>query len=184
MRQRMVPLAEGVVVEVGFGSGLNLPYYDAGKVTRLVGVDPDATMLALAKRRSGTVPFVLELLHAFGESLPLADGCADTVILAYALCTIPEPQAALAEARRILKPGGRLVFLEHGQADPGWHRGLQERLNRAWGVLAGGCNLNRNPISLVRGAGFEIADARREPFPARFWLLGSHHCGVALRPPG
>src|SRR5437868_7027985 len=84
MRQRMVSLAEGVVVEVGFGSGLNLPYYDAGKVTRLVGVDPDATMLALARRRSGAVPFALECLQAGGESLPLADGCTDTVVLAYA----------------------------------------------------------------------------------------------------
>jgi ubiquinone/menaquinone biosynthesis C-methylase UbiE len=184
MRRRMVPLAEGVVVEVGFGSGLNLPYYDAGKVTRLVGVDPDATMLALARRRSGWVPFALECLQAGGERLPLADGCADTVVVAYALCTIPEPQAALAEVRRILKPGGRLVFLEHGQAEPDWHRGLQERLNRVWGLLAGGCNLNRDPVGLVRGAGFEVGEARRERFPARFWLLGSHHAGVALRPSG
>lgn len=182
MRQRMVSLAEGVVVEVGFGSGLNLPYYDAGKVTRLVGVDPDATMLALARRRSGAVPFALECLQAGGESLPLADGCADTVVLAYALCTIPEPHAALVEVRRILKPGGRLVFLEHGQAEPGWQRGLQERLNCVWGVLAAGCHLNRDPIGLVRAAGFEVGEARHERFPTGLWLLGSHHCGVALRP--
>ena len=184
MRQRMVPLAKGVVVEVGFGSGLNLPYYDAVKVTRLVGVDPDATMLALARRRSGTVPFALECLQAYGESLPLPDGCADTVVLAYVLCTVLDPQAALAEVRRILKPGGRLVFLEHGQAEPGWHRGLQEGLNRVWGVLAGGCKLNRDPVGLVRGVGFEVGEARQERFPARFWPLGSHHCGVALRPSG
>jgi ubiquinone/menaquinone biosynthesis C-methylase UbiE len=182
MRQRMVPLAEGVVVEVGFGSGLNLPYYDAGKVMRLVGVDPDATMLALARRRRDTVPFALECLQAEGERLPLADRCADTVVIAYALCTIPDPRAALAEVRRILKPGGRLLFLEHGQAEPAWHRGLQERVNRAWGVLAGGCNLNRDPVALVGSAGFEVGEADRERFPARFWLLGSHHCGVALRP--
>lgn len=117
MRQRMVPLVRGVVVEVGFGSGLNLPYYNAGNVKRLIGVDPDPTMLALAKRQKGTVSFTLECLQAGGESIPLAAGSADTVVVAYALCTIPEPQAALAEIRRILKPGGRLVFLEHGQGE-------------------------------------------------------------------
>jgi ubiquinone/menaquinone biosynthesis C-methylase UbiE len=181
MRQRMVPLAQGVVVEVGFGSGLNLPYYDAGKVKRLIGIDPDATMLALANRQNGALPFVLECLQAGAENMPLADGSADTVVVAYALCTIPEPPAALAEIRRVLKPDGRLVFLEHGQAASGWHRGLQQRLNRMWGVLAGGCNLNRDPLRLMWDAGFEIREARQERFPASFWLLGNHYSGVALR---
>jgi Methyltransferase domain len=93
MRQRMVPLAQGVVVEVGFGSGLNLPYYDAGKVKRLIGADPDATMLALANRQNDALPFVLECLQAGAENMPLADGSADTAVVAYALCTILEPQA-------------------------------------------------------------------------------------------
>ena len=88
MRQRMVPLADGVVVEVGFGSGLNLPYYDPAKVTRLIGVDPDETMLSLAKRQSGAMPFVMECLQAGAESMPLAAGFADTAVIAYALCTI------------------------------------------------------------------------------------------------
>ena len=144
MRQRMVPRAQGVIVEVGFGSGLNLPYYDPSKVTRLIGVDPDDTMLSLAKRQSAAVPFAVECVQAGAESMPLADGFADTAVVAYALCTIPEPQMALAEIRRILKPGGRLVFLEHGQAEPGFCKGVQNWLNRVWGALAGGCNLNRN----------------------------------------
>jgi ubiquinone/menaquinone biosynthesis C-methylase UbiE len=178
----MVPLARGVVVEIGFGSGLNLPYYDPARVERLIGVEPDATMLALARRQSATLPFAPEYLEAQGESMPLADGFADTVVVAYALCTIPEPPAALAEIRRILKPGGRLVFLEHGQVEPGWRRGLQNRLNRLWGVLAAGCNLNRDPIRLIREAGFDLPDPRRERFPLTFWLLGNHYSGVALRP--
>src|SRR6266446_2623850 len=117
MRQRMVPLAQGVVVEVGFGSGLNLPYYDAGKVTRLVGVDPDETMLSLAKRQSGAKSFAIECLQAGAESMPLADSFADTAVVAYALCTIPAPQTALAEIHRILKAGGRVVFVEHRQVE-------------------------------------------------------------------
>jgi SAM-dependent methyltransferase len=183
MRERMVPLAQGAVVEIGFGSGLNLRYYDAGKVTRLVGVDPDATMLSLAKRQNGGRPYPVECIQAGGENVPLDDACADTVVVAYALCTIPEPQAALAEARRILKPGGQLIFLEHGQAEPGWRKRLQNRLNGAWGVLAGGCNLNRDPIHLVRNAGFDLREACEERFPLRFWLLGGHYSGVALRRP-
>jgi ubiquinone/menaquinone biosynthesis C-methylase UbiE len=183
MRQRMVPLAEGVVVEVGFGSGLNLPYYDATKVRRLVGADPDGTMLALAGRQSRALPFALECLQACGESMPLTDGFADTVVVAYAFCTIPHPAAALAEIRRILKPGGRLIFLEHLQANAGWRRRLQDRLNRFWGALAGGCNLNRNPFQLVASAGFGIRDTWQEGFPPAFWLLGSHYAGVAVRPP-
>jgi ubiquinone/menaquinone biosynthesis C-methylase UbiE len=181
MRQRMVPLAEGVVVEVGFGSGLNLPYYDAGKVRRLVGVDPDGTMLALAKPQSRALPFEVECLQACGESMPLADAFADTVVVAYAFCTIPQPAAALAEIQRILKPGGQLIFLEHGQANAGWRRTLQDRSNRLWGALAGGCNLNRNPLQLVTKAGFDIREVWHEGFPPAFWLLGSHYAGIAIR---
>lgn len=183
MRERMVPQAQGVVVEIGFGSGLNLRYYDPAKVTKLVGVDPDATMLSLAKRQNGGTPFALECLQAVGENIPLADGHADTVVVAYALCTIPQPHAALAEAHRILKPGGCLIFLEHGQAEARWRKELQNKLNRVWGALAGGCNLDRDPIGLVRNAGFDVREARKEQFPATFWLLGSHYSGVAFAAP-
>lgn len=179
MRRRMVPHAKGVVVEVGFGSGLNLPYYDAAKVTRLIGVDPDGTMLALAKRRA--MPFDVEYLQACGESMPLANGLADTVVVAYAFCTVQQPEAALAEIRRILKPDGRLIFLEHGQANANWRRRLQDRLNRAWGALAGGCNLNRDPFQLVADARFDIRDSWHEKFPPAFWLLGSHYAGIGIR---
>ena len=92
MRRRMVPLAEGIVVEVGFGSGLNLPYYDAAKVERLIGVDPDSTMLALAGPQSRSLPFDVECLQACGESMPLTDNFADTVVVTYAFCTIPQPR--------------------------------------------------------------------------------------------
>ncbi|WP_244560139.1 class I SAM-dependent methyltransferase [Ensifer aridi] len=178
----MLPLAEGIVVEVGFGSGLNLPYYDAAKVARLVGVDPDITMLALAKRRSSSLPFEVEPLRACGESMPLTDDFADTVVVTYALCSIPQPLAALREIQRILKPTGRLIFIEHGQAEEPRRRRWQERLNRPWGWFAGGCQLNRDPLCLVRQAGFWLLEEERQRFPLSFWQLGTHYAGVATRP--
>lgn len=184
MRRRMIPLAQGIVVEVGFGSGLNLPYYHAARVKRLVGVDPDGTMLGLAGPKSRALPFAVECIRASGESLPLADGFADTVVVTYAFCTIPDPQAALGEIQRILKPTGRLIFIEHGQAEGPWCRSWQERLNRLWGSLAGGCHLNRDPLRLIREAGFRLGETEHARFPLPFWQLGSHHAGVASPPTG
>lgn len=180
MRRRMIPRAKGVVVEVGFGSGLNLPYYDAARVERLVGIDPDGTMLGLAGPRSRTLPFDVECLRAGGESLPLADAFADTVVVTYAFCTIPDAMTALAEIRRVLKPSGRLVFIEHGRSDRARCRKWQERLNRLWGRLAGGCHLDREPLELIRRAGFHLVEEESGRFPLPFWQLGSHHAGVAV----
>lgn len=179
MRRRMIPRATGIVVEVGIGSGLNLPFYDALRVKRLVGIDPDGTMLGMAARQSRPPPFHVECIRAGGESLPLTDGFADTVVVTYAFCTIPDPEAALDEIRRVLKPTGRLIFIEHGQAEGRLCRGWQERLNRLWGRLAGGCHLNRDPLRLMRGAGFRVVEAERGRFPPLFWQLGSHHAGIA-----
>jgi ubiquinone/menaquinone biosynthesis C-methylase UbiE len=141
MRQRVIHEAEGTVVEVGFGSGLNLPHYDPGRVTKLVGIDPDPSMLTIARREVARSAVRADCLEAGGESIPLESGYADTVVVSYALCTIPHPLAALAEIRRILKLGGRLLFLEHGRSER-WHGRLQDRLNRPWRFIAGGCNLN------------------------------------------
>jgi ubiquinone/menaquinone biosynthesis C-methylase UbiE len=178
----MIPLAEGVVVEVGFGSGLNLAYYDTAKVKRVVGVDPDRTMLALAGPQSHGMPFDVERLRASGESMPLTDNFADTVVVTYALCTIAKPEAALMEIRRILKPAGKLIFIEHGQAEEPLCRRWQERLNRPWGWFAGGCHLNRNPLRLIREAGFGLFDVEYGRFPLPFWQLGNHYAGVAIPP--
>ncbi|MBZ9971494.1 class I SAM-dependent methyltransferase [Mesorhizobium sp. BR1-1-12] len=180
MRRRLIPRAQGIVVEVGFGSGLNLPYYDAARVERLVGIDPDGTMLGLAEPKIRSLPFDVDCIRASGERLPLIDGLADTVVVTYAFCTIPDPDAALTEIRRILKPMGRLIFIEHGQAEGPRGRRWQERLNKPWGQIAGGCHLNRQPLHLIREAGFRIVEEERGRFPLPFWQLGSHYAGVAV----
>ena len=178
MRKRMVPRARGVVVEVGFGSGLNLPYYDPRGVDLLIGIEPDAAMIELAQEALDKTAFPAELRQGVGEKLPLKDAMADTVVVTYAFCTIPEPDKALAEIRRVLKPGGRLLFCEHARAG-GWRGSLQRGLNGAWSGLFGGCNLTRDPVSAIEAAGFTTDDVLVERFSLPRAMLGMHYSGEA-----
>lgn len=178
MRRRIVPRARGVVVEVGFGSGLNLPYYDARLVDLLIGIEPDETMIKLAQAELDKAAFPAEVRQGFGEKLPLKDAMADTVVVTYAFCTIPEPAKALDEIRRVLKPNGRLLFCEHAGTD-GWRGSLQRGLNGAWRALAGGCNITRDPVPTIEAAGFKIVDVLVERFPLSLMLLGKHYSGEA-----
>lgn len=156
-RSKIVPEASGVVLEVGFGSGHNADFYDRSKITRLFALEPSAAMRRKAHKRVGAVPFPIDWIDLKAEEIPLDAGSVDTVLITYTLCTIPDVATALAGMKRVLKPGGKLVFLEHGAApDPGVRR-WQDRLNPVWGKLGGGCNLNRDPVGLIRAAGFEIA---------------------------
>jgi SAM-dependent methyltransferase len=160
MRQRakVVPLAQGDVVEVGFGSGLNLPFYDSAKVRHVWAVEPSKAMWARARGRVPAVGFPVELLAASAEEIPLADRSADTVLVTYTLCTLPDVQRAVREMARILKPGGDLIFCEHGLApDPGVRR-WQNRLNPIWKALSGGCNLNRPVPSVLEQGGFQLRE--------------------------
>ncbi|QWG22029.1 class I SAM-dependent methyltransferase [Bradyrhizobium sediminis] len=178
MRKRIVPRAKGVVVEVGFGSGLNLPFYDPKRVHLLIGIEPDEAMIKLAQEELDKTAFPAELRQGVGEKLPLKDAMADTVVVTYAFCTIPEPARALDEIRRVLKPGGQLLFCEHARAD-GWRGSLQRGLNGAWSGLFGGCNLTRDPVSVIEAAGFTTADVVVEGFSLPRMLLGMHYSGQA-----
>lgn len=180
MRQWIVPEAGGVVAEIGFGSGLNLPYYDAERVERLIAIDPDEKMLDLARRKLPAQEMKIELLPGRGECLPLESASVDSVVVTYAFCTIPSPVSALQEIRRVLKPDGRLLFGEHGAADRPLCRRVQTRLNGLWGKLAGGCNLNRCPVGLIEAAGFDVRKLHQECFPLHLWPLGKHSVGVAV----
>jgi len=177
-RRRVVPQAQGRVVEIGLGTGLNLPFYDPARVSEVIGVDPAGSMLRRARRRAGEVAFPVSLKAVSGELLPFEAGEADTVVCTYALCTIPDPEAALAEMRRVLKPGGRLLFVEHGAAPDAGVRRWQDRLNGPWGRIAGGCNLNRPIFALIEGAGFRLQGRDsgylpRLPKPLAYNYLGA-----------
>jgi len=157
-RNKIVPKATGRVLELGFGSGLNLEFYDPGRVERIWALEPAAEMWRLARAASERSPIRVEWLEAGAERVPLPDASVDTVLVTYTLCTIPDVDAALAEARRVLAPGGRLLFCEHGEApDPGVRR-WQRRLNPVWSRLGGGCNLDRPIPALLGRGGFEIAE--------------------------
>jgi len=155
-RARVVPLASGRVLEIGIGSGLNLPFYAPGMVEHLWGLDPSRELWALAQANRESVDFDVEFIEAPAACIPLASASADSVVITYTLCTIPEVLPALEEVRRVLKPGGRLLFCEHGAAPDLAVRRFQDRLNPVWRLLAGGCNLNRPVPDLLERGGFRI----------------------------
>ncbi|MBK6981568.1 MAG: class I SAM-dependent methyltransferase [Betaproteobacteria bacterium] len=158
MRQRgkVVPQARGRVLEVGIGSGLNLPFYDAAKVSKVWGLDPSQEMIGMARRAAASLPFEVEFIGLPGDEIPLDDASIDTVVVTYTLCTIPDAAAALRQIDRVLRPGGELIFCEHGEAPDAGVRRWQDRLNPVWKRLAGGCHLNRPIPALIEAGGFRI----------------------------
>jgi ubiquinone/menaquinone biosynthesis C-methylase UbiE len=154
-RQRLVDRAEGRVLEVGIGSGLNLPLYGS-KVTAVVGVDPSSALLTLARARANGTALPVTLMQAEAEAMPIEDNCVEMVLSAWTLCSVRDIHQVLGEIRRVLKPGGRFIFVEHGRApEPGVAR-WQDRLTPAWRKFAGGCHLNRDIRALVQNAGFRF----------------------------
>lgn len=178
-RQKVVPLAEGDILEVGIGSGLNIPHYDADKVKSVIGVDPDPKMYEIGRSRRENAEFPLEVLKESAEKLSLESESIDTALVTYSFCTIPDPASALSEIRRVLKPTGRLLFCEHGRStNPGTAR-WQDRLNPFWKRLAGGCNINRDMSGLIRGAGFSLETIENYSLPGTPGFVGFHYRGSA-----
>jgi len=155
-RARLIPVAAGVVLEIGVGSALNIPAYSA-RVERLFALDPSLELWRLGRRRVGSAPFPIEFIPASAERIPLRDEAVDTVVTTWTLCTIPEPTTALREMRRVLRPSGTLVFIEHGWSPDARVRAWQERLNPLWKRVAGGCTLDRRIDRLIAGAGFQMS---------------------------
>lgn len=155
-REKVVPLAGGRVLEIGIGSGLNLPYYDPARIRHLYGLDPSREMWALARGNRARIDFGMDFIEASAETIPLDSASVDTVMMTYTLCSIPDWRRALEEMRRVLKANGQLLFCEHGAAPDPRVRRWQERLDPLWMRLSGGCHLNRSIPALLEQGGFRI----------------------------
>ncbi|HMS49354.1 MAG: class I SAM-dependent methyltransferase [Candidatus Microthrix subdominans] len=164
-RSHVIPGAVGTVVELGFGTGTNLEFYDVDAVDEVLAIDPASGARNRAAARISNWPKPVRWVALDGEHLPMEDASVDTVVAAFTLCTIPDVASALAEARRVLKPNGQLRYLEHGLHDDSRVAARQRLIEPVWKVFSGGCHLTRDPDELVREAGFELIESTRHTMP-------------------
>lgn len=177
-RDKIVPQAVGDVLEIGMGTGLNLPHYNAAQVTRLVGLDPGIELHGLTQKRAQAAGISVECVSLEAEVLPFDDASFDTLVVTYSLCTISDPLAALQEMARVLKPQGRLLYCEHGLAPDAAVARWQRRVTPVWRRLAGGCCLDRCTPQLLQQAGFLLEDAQQGYVPGPR-LLAYNYWGCA-----
>ena len=177
-REKIVHLAEGDVLEIGFGSGLNLPYYDRDKVRRIFGLEPSEGMRRKAQPNVDASGLDVEFIDLPGEEIPLESQSVDTVLVTFTLCSIDDAVAALECMRRVLKPGGKLLYCEHGAAPDDRVRRWQDRLNPGWKRVSGGCNMNRDVPGLIESTGFSITTDERMYIPGPK-ILSYNYWGAA-----
>ena len=178
-REKVVPRAQGTVLEIGIGTGLNLPYYNSDQVEKLIGLDPSEASWELAASRAKDIGFPIEFIGLPGEQIPLAENSVDTIVMTYSLCTIPDPVAALKGMARVLRPEGTMYYAEHGRAPDESVRRWQNRLDRPWGAIAGGCHLNRDIPALLSEGGFHSEDRESMYLPGTPRFAGFNVWGSA-----
>jgi ubiquinone/menaquinone biosynthesis C-methylase UbiE len=155
-RAKVAPMVEGVVLELGFGSGRNVPFLDASRIARLYALEPEDGMRKLSEKAARSAPFPIEVRSEFAETLDIPERSVDTLLLTYVICTIPDPVSALSATRRFLKPGARVVFCEHGLAPDEDVRRTQANVEPLWKRVAGGCHLTRDIPAVLKSSGFAI----------------------------
>ncbi|MCC6645828.1 MAG: methyltransferase domain-containing protein [Polyangiaceae bacterium] len=178
-RERRVPQASGRVLEIGVGTGLNLAFYDPSRVTELVAIDPAPALLERARARAGECRAPLQLLPASATALPFDAGSFESVVMTYTLCSVDDPGRALAEMRRVLGPGGRLLFVEHGRSPRTVTRAVQRALTPGWRRISGNCHLDRDVPRSLREAGFRLDELDEHAGDGPSWA-GHTFEGVAV----
>jgi len=179
-RVKVVPRAAGKVLELGIGGGLNLQFYDPAKVESVSGVDPSAELRAVAMSAERPEGLKVEIQKGTAEALPFENGSFDCVVCTFTLCSVQSPRAALEEARRVLKPGGRFLYCEHGLAPDADVAKWQGRLEPMWKAIAGGCHLTRPITASVSGAGFKVTASEQMYLPGTPRVLGWSEWGEAV----
>jgi ubiquinone/menaquinone biosynthesis C-methylase UbiE len=179
-REKVVPMAEGLVLEVGIGSGLNIPFYDSSKVDKILGLDPSEELNRMALKVAANKGIPVEFILGGAEAIPLPDNHVDSVLVTYTMCTIPQVAAANKEILRVLKPQGKMIFCEHGLAPDANVSKWQNRIDPYWGKIAGGCHLNRNIPALITEAGFEIESMEQMYLPSTPRFAGYNYWGTAV----
>jgi ubiquinone/menaquinone biosynthesis C-methylase UbiE len=180
LREQLVDAARGRVLEIGVGSGLNLPLYHRD-LEHFTGLDPSPELLRRARRSAAWVHFPVRLVEGRAEALPLEDAAVDCVVTSWTMCSVADPAQALAEVRRVLRPGGALLFIEHGLAEDAGVRRWQDRLTPVWRRIGGGCHLNRPVAELIQAAGLRLAELETGYLIKGPRFATFHYRGRALR---
>ena len=180
-RQKVVPLAKGKVLDIGIGSGLNIPFYNSDKIDKVIGIDPSHELLELAKELANDSKASIDLVIGSAESIPYPDNFFDTVLVTYTMCTIPNVAIANKEMWRVLKDDGRLIFCEHGLAPDKKISKWQNRIDPFWGKIAGGCHLNRDIQKLITDAGFSFESLDKMYIPSTPKFAGYNYWGVGKK---
>ena len=180
-RQKLVPMAKGKVLEVGIGSGLNMPYFDTSKVISVVGIDPSVELIQLAEKRIDDSMPDVDFVISKAEEMQFNDNSFDTVLITYTMCTVDDVSASLMQIKRVLKSDGQLLFCEHGLAPDEKIVKWQNRINKFWPTISGGCNINKNIPHLIGEAGFTISNMEQMYLPKTPKILGYNYWGTALK---
>ena len=178
-RKKVVPLAKGVVLEVGIGSGLNIPFYNKNNIEKIIGLDPSEELNVLAKRVADDNGIQIDFLINGAEDIDIPDSSVDTILITYTLCTIPNLNKSMSEMKRVLKPGGKFIFCEHGIAPDINIIKWQRRINPIWGIFFGGCNINRNIPKIISESGFNISNLNQMYLPSTPKIVGYNYWGEA-----
>ena len=178
-RKKIIPNASGTVLEIGIGPGHNLQFYDSSKVDKVIGVDPSNELNEIAKKKANKNNIDIDFLLTTAESIPLEDNSVDTAISTYTLCSIPNPDASLQEIKRVLKPGGNLLFSEHGKSPDRGVARFQNLIDFFWPEIADGCHLNRNMSEMIQTNGFEIKELDTMYVPGTQKFVGFNYWGAA-----
>jgi ubiquinone/menaquinone biosynthesis C-methylase UbiE len=178
-RNKVVPLAKGIVLEIGIGSGLNIPFYNKNNIEKIIGLDPSEELNFLANKVAKKNNIEIDFIISGAEDIALPDNSIDTILITYTLCTIPDLDNSMAEMKRVLKSDGKFIFCEHGIAPDQNIVKWQRRINPIWKAIMGGCNINRNIPKIISDSGFDITNISEMYLPSTPKIVGYNYWGIA-----